>query len=326
MTKKIGTHNGTFHCDEALGVFLLERTDKFANGELVRTRDAKVLDTLDVVIDVGGTYEPDKDRYDHHQKGFDTVFGHGFNTKLSSAGLVYKHYGKEVVAKVLGLPLDHPDVQTVYLAVYKNFLEAVDAIDNGVNQYDANSPPKYISNTHLGARVARLNPNWMQPSSEEQENESFRKASKLAGEEFLESVNYFGNVWLPARSIVEATLAARKEVDSSGEILQLKSFCPWKEHLHELEEEHQVEPKIKYVLYEDDRAMQWRVQAVSQAPGSFESRKPLPKAWRGLRDDDLSQASGIPGGVFVHMSGFIGGNKTYEGALAMARKALTMDL
>jgi hypothetical protein len=42
MTKKIGTHNGTFHCDEALGVFLLERTDKFANGELVRTRDAKV--------------------------------------------------------------------------------------------------------------------------------------------------------------------------------------------------------------------------------------------------------------------------------------------
>lgn len=47
MTKKIGTHNGTFHCDEALGVFLLERTDKFANGELVRTRDAKVRHTAE---------------------------------------------------------------------------------------------------------------------------------------------------------------------------------------------------------------------------------------------------------------------------------------
>lgn len=50
----------------------------------------QVLDTLDVVIDVGGTYEPEKDRYDHHQKGFEHVFGYGFKTKLSSAGLVYK--------------------------------------------------------------------------------------------------------------------------------------------------------------------------------------------------------------------------------------------
>jgi uncharacterized UPF0160 family protein len=68
--------------------------------------------------------------------------------------------------------------------------------------------------------------------------------------QFLEAVGYYGKVWLPARSIVDATLAARKEVDPSGEILQLKQFCPWKEHLYELEEEHKVEPKIKYVLYE----------------------------------------------------------------------------
>lgn len=49
-----------------------------------------MLDTLDVVLDVGGVYDPSQDRYDHHQKGFNEVFGHGFVTKLSSAGLVYK--------------------------------------------------------------------------------------------------------------------------------------------------------------------------------------------------------------------------------------------
>ena len=27
------------------------------------------------------------------QRGFENVLGLGFNTKLSSAGLVYKHYG-----------------------------------------------------------------------------------------------------------------------------------------------------------------------------------------------------------------------------------------
>ena len=64
------------------------------------------------------------------------------------------------------------------------------------------------------------------------------------------------------------------------------------------------------------------MQAIAVAPGSFESRCPLPAAWRGLRDEELSRVSGIPGGVFVHMSGFIGGNATLEGALAMARAGL----
>ena len=49
-----------------------------------------MLETLDAVLDVGGVYDPSKDRYDHHQKGFEEVFGHGFTTKLSSAGLIYK--------------------------------------------------------------------------------------------------------------------------------------------------------------------------------------------------------------------------------------------
>ena len=44
--------------------------------------------------------------------------------------------------------------------------------------------------------------------------------------------------------------------------------------------------------------------------------------WRGLRDDELSRVSNIEGCVFVHASGFIGGNKTYEGALEMARRTL----
>lgn len=50
----------------------------------------KVLDKLDAVLDVGGVYDSSRDRYDHHQEGFEEIFGYGFGTKLSSAGLVYK--------------------------------------------------------------------------------------------------------------------------------------------------------------------------------------------------------------------------------------------
>ena len=57
----------------------------------------------------------------------------GFVTKLSSAGLVYKHYGKEIVAAAMGEPLDSKAVETTWLAVYKYFMEAVDGIDNGAS-------------------------------------------------------------------------------------------------------------------------------------------------------------------------------------------------
>ena len=144
--------DGSFHCDEALGCFLLHQTKAYADATIVRSRDPEVLSGCDVVIDVGATYEPEKNRFDHHQRGFEEVFGHGFVTKLSSAGLVYKHFGSEIVANVLGLDEKDEKVEKVYLKMYKAFVEAVDAVDNGVNMYDTDAPAKYENNTGLSAR------------------------------------------------------------------------------------------------------------------------------------------------------------------------------
>ncbi|KAJ4841241.1 hypothetical protein Tsubulata_022378 [Turnera subulata] len=319
----VGTHSGSFHCDEALACFLIRLTHKFSGAQIVRTRDPQVLGKLDAVVDVGGEYDPTRDRYDHHQKGFEQVFGHGFTTKLSSAGLVYKHYGTEIIAKELRLEEEHPDVCRLFLAVYKNFVEAVDAIDNGVNPYDTDQPPRYVNNTSLSHRIGRLNLDWTDSNqSSEKEDEAFQHAMKLAGGEFLESIHFHAKSWLPARSIVMKSLASRKDVDSSGEIIVLTRPLPWKLHIFELEKEMKVDPLIKYVIYQDDRSENWRVQAVAVSPDKFESRKPLAHPWRGLVDDELSKVAGIPGCIFVHMSGFIGGNRTYEGALAMARASL----
>ncbi|GMH26737.1 hypothetical protein Nepgr_028580 [Nepenthes gracilis] len=323
--KRVGTHNGSFHCDEALGCFMIRLTDKFSVAEIVRTRDPQVLETLDAVLDVGGVYDPSRDRYDHHQKGFEEVFGHGFSTKLSSAGLVYKHFGMEIIAKELQVDEGHPDVFRLFTNIYRSFMEAIDAIDNGINQYDTEQPPRYVNNTHLSARVGRLNLDWMDADqSAEKENEAFQRAMNLAGSEFLDSVRFHAKSWLPARSIVMDCLSARKDVDPSGEIIVLTRFCPWKLHLYELEEEMKIDPPVKYILYQDDRSKHWRVQAVAISLDKFESRKPLPSPWRGLRDEGLSSETGIPGCIFVHMSGFIGGNQTYDGVLAMARQALKL--
>ncbi|KAJ7071002.1 GAMM1 protein [Mycena amicta] len=322
---KIGTHSGTFHCDEALAIFLLRNTDKFRNSEVKRSRDPAVLATCDIVVDVGAVYDESRNLFDHHQRGFTEVFGHGFDTKLSSAGLIYKHFGKEIIANKTQLSPDDAKVTTLWLKMYKQFIEAIDAIDNGISQYPSDIKPRYKSSTDLGSRVASLNPAWNQPISPEILDVQFEKASVLTGGEFLGKLDYYANAWLPARDLLNSAIQASKSTDPSGKIIVFEQFLPWKEHLFDFEAEQGIQDSDKaiYVVYPDDGGS-WRVQAVPVTSESFESRKALPEAWRGLRDDTLSTASGIEGCVFVHASGFIGGNKTKDGALKLAQTALTM--
>ena len=61
------------------------------------------------------------------------------------------------------------------------------------------------------------------------------------------------------------------------------------------------------------------------ATQKFESRMKLFPEWCALRDDELVAKSGIDGATFVHAAGFIGGNKTREGALAMAAKTIELN-
>lgn len=325
-TKIIGTHNGTFHCDEALAVYLLRQTSTYAGSDLRRTRDPAVLDTCDIVVDVGAVYDESKQRFDHHQRGFTEVFGHGFDTKLSSAGLVYKHFGQEIVANRAQLPVDDPKAQVLWLKMYREFIEAIDAIDNGISQYSTDIAPRYRNKTDLSSRVGGLNPAWNQPSDPSIQDVQFSKASELTGTEFFGKLDYYIHAWLPARNWVSEALRSRHNVDPSNKIVLFENFLPWKEHLFELEEEEQISGDAKplYVIYPDELGGNWRVQAVPVSPESFESRKALPEAWRGLRDEELSKVSGIEGGIFIHASGFIGGNKTKEGALEIAKASLKM--
>ncbi|CDR01058.1 unnamed protein product [Oncorhynchus mykiss] len=66
--KIIGTHNGTFHCDEVLACFFLHQLPEYKDAEIVRTRDPAELAKCDIVVDVGGEFDPKKHLYDHHQR------------------------------------------------------------------------------------------------------------------------------------------------------------------------------------------------------------------------------------------------------------------
>jgi uncharacterized UPF0160 family protein len=329
----IGTHSGAFQADEALGVWMLQQLPQYKNAPVTRSRDLKVLEPLTIVIDVAGVYDHDKLRYDHHQRGFFETFDGKvgaatgpenatgeYKTKLSASGLVYKHYGREILCALEPSLASSPDeLEWVYVKLYDNFMEAIDANDNGIEVADST---RYKELTALPHRVHRLNARWNAPADGPSEDERFAQASALCASEFSAALEFIVHCDLPARAIVERSLLERASTHECGEVICLpNSGCPWKGHLYELERVHKVDPLVKFVLFKDTAGM-WRVQAVTGEGTSFTNRLGLLEAWRGLRDAELSEASGIPGCKFVHASGFIGGHETYEGALAMALKTL----
>ncbi|XP_012172875.2 MYG1 exonuclease isoform X2 [Bombus terrestris] len=320
---KIGTHDGTFHCDEALACFMLKTLPRYKDAVIVRSRDMNILDTCDIVVDVGGEYNPSKHRYDHHMRDFNesisTVIkkpGYDWTMKLSSAGLIYCHFGHEIIKHLIPQANDS-DVELIFKHIYDTLIKEVDGIDNGVLMF--NEEPVYRIVTDLSSRVKYLNPEWN--SKDINVDSQFLKAVELTGQELVQHINYAAYVWLPARSIVQEAIDKRFEVDPSGEIIELLQFVPWSQHLYAIEKEQNVQPPLKFVIFSSDN---YRVRGIPVEPNSFVCRLSLPEPWGGLRDEKLVSVSGIKDAVFVHSKRFVGGHLTREGAITMARKALEL--
>lgn len=175
----VGTHDGSFHCDEALACGLLRLLPAFSDYHVLRSRDPDKLEGCSVVVDVGGVYDPERNRFDHHQREFSqSLAEYGFKTKLSSAGLVYKHYGMAVLEELTKADdLPKETLNVLYSKVYRNFIEHVDGIDNGINAREGDE--NYQVTTTLSARVGRLNPSWNEVVSPEEEDARFLTAMEL---------------------------------------------------------------------------------------------------------------------------------------------------
>lgn len=325
----IGTHDGIFHCDEILACFMLQSLPKYANAAIVRTRNDELLNTCDIVVDVGSVFDPERLRFDHHQKTFQHTlstlkpeYGDKWTVRLSSAGLIYTYYGEDVIRQVIA-DAGHGKVsdeclRNVFLKVYEYFIQEIDGIDNGVPQHP--DEPLYRITTNLSSRVGNFNSVWN--SKEDYDVAAqFERAKQLVGAELTDRILYYATVWWPARSIVDEAIQKRLEVHSSGEILELSQMCPWKQHLYDLEKKYGIEGVLKYCIAESS-PNDYRVICVSLSANSYICRKFLPKEWRGIRDNELKEVAGINDAKFCHATGFIGGAASRNGALAMAIKGV----
>lgn len=112
-----------------------------------------------------------------------------FTCRLSSAGLIYAHYGIEVISAILSkhsFAATSDCLEHLYTNIYEGFVEELDAIDNGVPMYPEGRP-RYRISTHLSARVHRLNPEW-NATENTNSDQLFQKAMDMVGKEFTERV------------------------------------------------------------------------------------------------------------------------------------------
>ena len=281
----IATHNGNFHADDVFSVAALKTL--YPAAKLVRTRDLDVMAKADVVLDVGGIYDADAGRFDHHQRGGAGERENGI--PYSSFGLIWQKYGVELCA----------GNQEISDSVDKNLVSTIDAIDCGYLK-------GVSTGISLSQTISMFNPTWQEESNFDTcFDEAVAFASRVLAR-FIASAS--GGI--SAKDIVAEAI----EKAEDPRLIVLEQYTPWKTTVHRLSEE------ALYVVYPSGGA--WRVQTVPVELGSFEDRKSLPTPWAGLSDKELQDVTGLDDAMFCHNGLFIGGAASFESTMKMAAMAL----
>ena len=286
---KIGTHNGKFHADDAFACAAL--TMLFPDAEIIRTRDLDLLAECDFRVDVGDKYDPSTHDYDHHQEGGAGTRGNGI--KYSAFGLVWKHLGGEICLSA----------ETARM-IDKRLVVGIDANDNGQKLIEFYKPEDFPND--LSFVIGDFNSTW-----EEEPNEDERFLQALAfARDLLRREMAQTRAMVSARSLVRA--AVRGAADPR--VVMLERFVPWKLILVK-------ETEALYVIYQGSEGL-WRVEGVTKLMSGFDTRKPLPAAWAGKKDEEFAALTGVPDATFCHNECFFCGARSRDGALTLAKLAL----
>src|SRR5690606_15027965 len=159
--KKVITHSGSFHADDVFSVATLQLHFGVENVEVIRTRDEEIIAAGDIVLDVGGVYDPEKQRFDHHQNGA-PVRDNGL--PYAAFGLIWKHYGEAVSGG-----------QEVMEEIERRLVLPIDVSDNGISTFDAKRED--VSPVLLQDIISMYKPVW---GSDEEADQGFLSACELA--------------------------------------------------------------------------------------------------------------------------------------------------
>ncbi|HZB61326.1 MAG TPA: MYG1 family protein [Microvirga sp.] len=291
---RIVTHSGTFHADDVFAFAVLRAA--LGEFEFTRTRDAASITAADLAFDVGGIYDPQQRRYDHHMRDLPR---RADGTPYSSVGLIWRDYGRAALPRLVpGIEADAFDA--VWSDIDAGIVVSIDQADNGVAA---------VSPGHLSLLIEAFNPAW---GSAQSYDEAFREAAGFAEGILIRACR---QAYAEAQAMALVLAAAGRAPDPRIVVLDRK--LPWEKAVHEgrLDE-------LLFIVYPGEDWTAWYCRTVPPEPGSFGQRLALPESWRGLQDEAFSKAAGIPDGVFCHPGGFIGGARSLESTVRLAEMAI----
>jgi len=274
------THSGRFHADE---VFAISMVKMIEDRQIVRSRDDEVIKQADIVLDVGAEYNPETLRFDHHQNSFTEEREDG--TPYATAGLIWRHYAKRIFASK-GLKGDY-EIAFATKWVDDKLISDIDAVDNGLFQEDPRPSVSLL--------IAMMNESSDEPEKQEV---AFNKALEFTND-ILE--NFIKAAITEAEVVVELEEYAKTVQDG---ILILDKNLPFKDFIRSHTEITRVvypRTKEQYGVYCNNK------------------ENHLPERFRGLRDTELNEVSGLTDTIFCHKSGFMAVTLTLESALFLAK-------
>ncbi|MEA3405348.1 MAG: MYG1 family protein [Pseudomonadota bacterium] len=274
------THSGRFHADEVFATSMVLMVEEH---EITRTRDEEIIKQADIVLDVGAEYDPATLRFDHHQNSFTEEREDG--TPFATAGLIWRHYASRIFA-AKGLEGEY-ETNFATQWVDQKLISDIDAVDNGVFSEDPRPSVSLL--------IAMMNESSDEPEKQE---EAFKKALEFT----TDILNNFIKAAIKEAEVVVELEEYAKTVEEG--VLILDKNLPFKDFIRS-------HPEIKRVVYprSEDQF------------GVFCNTKEnhLPERFRGLRDKELNEVSGLTDSIFCHKSGFMAVCLSLESALFLAK-------
>ena len=289
------THSGTMHADEVFATAFLH----------MYLGDIKVYRTSEVDFDrvQEGTlvYDVGRREFDHHQID---ALKRDSGITYSSVGLLWRKFGKDFLRKY-----DFKNIDALFLGIDKDFIEGIDADDNGVfPKIEANYKVKTLPNV-----IKIFNPSYQ---ADETESEQFLKAVSLA-EMIWEEEIYYVNGKVIADKKIQSLL---EESDPDCKYLILDEYLPYEDTILD----NPLANNILFVAFPSNRGG-YAIKTVSKSSEDRSARLLFPEEWAGLQNEELAEVSGIKGLRFCHTGRFIVSCNTMDDVLQVLKHCVELD-
>lgn len=302
--KKLVTHNSGFHTDDVTAYAILQEvlTRRGESWELIRTRDLEIIQTGDIVFDVGEVYDANTHRYDHHQKGRAGERENGI--LYASAGLIWKHFGRELCSS-----------DEIWKKIDLEMIAGIDANDNGQDLIKESFFPK-VKMLSISSIISLYTLNSIKKDATPEMTLQFFEETAQFVRRIL--VNFISQEEYLQEKVNEVIEFYKRNNGQEYIVLEY-------DYGRALLKKMYVLDKLLLVIYLSKDGTRWRIEAIKKNTDNLEYRILAPLEWRGASEQDLQKITGVSDVLFCHASGFLCAAKTREGAEKIAQQIINQQ-